>query len=55
MTDGHARDDNRQMATARPLPAAGEIFLDARGGDRGKEEERESGGSEQETLGVAAH
>ena len=22
------------MATARPLPAAGEIFLDARGGDR---------------------
>ena len=22
------------MATARPLPATGEIFLDARGGDR---------------------
>ena len=22
------------MATARPLPAAGDIFLDARGGDR---------------------
>jgi hypothetical protein len=34
VTDRPVREDNPEMATARPLPATGDVFLDARGGDR---------------------